>query len=63
MLVAGVLAQDDGDSRALLFTALVVVVVGGGVLAFGLYPRLVVSDQGLVLRQVGWQVSTTAGRR
>lgn len=59
MLVAGALAQDDGDSRALLITALVVVAAGGGVLALGLYPRLVVSDHGLVLRHVGWRVSTT----
>lgn len=59
MPVAGALARDDGDNRALWFTALVVVAVGGGSLALGLYPRLVVSDQGLVLRQVGWQVSTT----
>jgi hypothetical protein len=59
MLVASSFAQSDAERRAAQLTALVVAAIGGGTLPLGLYPRLVVSDRGLTLRHVGWQVSTT----
>lgn len=59
LLVLATSALGGSERRAAELTALVVAAIGVCTLPLGLYPRLIVSDERITLRHVGWQVSTT----